>query len=400
MTALNKKIQQVKPSATLKITATAKKMKDEGCNVISFGAGEPDFDTPQYIKDAAIESLQNGDTKYTPASGLEELKKAVADKFKKDNGLDFGVENITISCGAKSSLFNIMQVMLNPGDEVIIFAPYWVTYLEQVKLADGIPIIVDTVKTNFKINFKELEQKISDKTKLIIINSPQNPSGVVYTEEELNRIAEIVLKNKNIYIISDEIYERLIYDGYTHISIAQTSNGRNLMDRIIIVHGVSKTYCMTGWRIGYIAAPVEIAKAVGTLQSHSTSNPTSFCQKATITALNTDTDEVEKMVSQFKRRRDLIYGLLNEIDGIKTNKPSGAFYIFPDISGVLNKSYNGQTITDSISFSEILLNKKQVAVVPGAPFGCNSFIRLCFAESDENIKTGIQRIKEFIEELK
>lgn len=265
MSALNERIKKIQPSATLKITALAKKMKKEGQDVISFGAGEPDFDTPGFIKEAAIKSINNGDTKYTPASasGLDELKAAVVNKFLNDSSLQYSPENIIISCGAKHSIYNILQVMLNPGDEVIIFSPYWVSYLEQIKLASGIPVIVDTIKTDFKINFDELEEKISSKTKLIIINSPQNPSGVVYPEDELNKLADLLLKHENIYILSDEIYERLIYDGQKQISIATVNP--EIKERVIIVNGVSKTYAMTGWRIGYLAAPPEIARAIGIL---------------------------------------------------------------------------------------------------------------------------------------
>ncbi len=397
MSALNEKIQKIQPSATLKITALAKKMQKQGEDVISFGAGEPDFDTPDFIKEAAIQSLNNGKTKYTPASGLEELKSAVVNKLRNENNLEYSIENIVISCGAKHSIYNIMQVMINPGDEVILFSPYWVSYFEQIKLADGVPVVVDTLKNEFRINFEELEQKISSKTKLVIINSPQNPTGAVYSEEELNRLAGLALKHENIYIISDEIYEKLIYDGQEFYSIARTSNGINLKHRLIIVNGVSKTYAMTGWRIGYLAAPAEIAKAVGTLQSHSTSNPTSFCQYASITALNSDPENVKDMIIKFEQRCNLIYELLNNIQDIKVIKPKGAFYIFPEITGILNKKYNGEEITDSVSFAEKLLEEKKVAVVPGAAFGCNNYIRLSFATSDDNIKNGIQRIKEFIE---
>lgn len=394
---LSERIKQVKPSATLAITAMAKKMKKEGKDIISFGAGEPDFDTPDFIKEEAIKSLKNGETKYTPASGMDNLKSAIVAKFQKDNNLEYSNENIIISCGAKHSIYNILQVLINPGDEVILFAPYWVSYLEQIHLSGGTPVIVDTVQTNFKINFEELQQKINLNTKLIIINSPQNPSGVVYSKEDLSRLANIILPHQNIFILSDEIYEKLIYDDLQHCSIAQIKP--ELKDRIILVNGMSKTYAMTGWRIGYTAAPVEIAKAMGTLQSHSTSNPTSFCQTASIAALNSDSEEVKNMIKQFRGRRDLIFNLLNEIKNIKVIKPEGSFYIFPEITGIINKSYKDNKISDSTSFAKILLEKKMTAVVPGAAFGCDHFIRLSFATSDENIKNGIQRIKEFIEEL-
>ena len=339
MSVLSERIKSVQPSATLKVTALAKKMKRQGEDVISFAAGEPDFDTPDFIKQAAVRSLDHGDTKYTPASGLDDLKSAVVNKFLNENGLEYSNENIIISCGAKHSIYNILQVMLDPTDEVILFLPYWVSYFEQVKLAQGVPVVVDTISTDFKMNFDELESKISEKTKLIIVNSPQNPSGAVYSEEELNRLAGIVLKHENIYILSDEIYEKFIYDGQKHCSISQTPHGQKIKDRIIIVNGLSKTFAMTGWRIGYMAAPAEIAKAVGVLQSHSTSNPTTFCQTASITALNSDSEQVGEMTKQFEQRRDLIYNLLNSIDGIEVKRPEGAFYIFPEVTGILNKEY-------------------------------------------------------------
>ena len=398
MTALNKKIQQITPSVTLKITAAAKKMKKEGQDVVSFGAGEPDFDTPNFIKESAINSIKAGETKYTPATGLDDLKSAVVRKFKEDNDLEYSNENIIISCGAKHSIYNILQVMLDPGDEVILFCPYWVSYFEQVKLADGIPVIVDTIKTDFKINFPNLEEKINSKTKLIILNSPQNPSGVVYSEEELKKLGELLLKHEYIYIISDEIYEEIIYDGLKHQSIATLCP--SLKERVITVNGLSKSYAMTGWRIGYLAAPVQIAKAIGSLQSHSTSNPTTFCQTASVTALNTDSEETKEMIKHFSRRRDLIYNLLSDIEGIEVIKPEGSFYIFPEITGLLNKKYNTQEITGSAAFAEILLKEKKVAVVPGAAFGADQFIRLSFATSDENIKKGLERIKEFIVNIK
>ncbi len=395
---LSERIKKVQPSATLKITAAAKKMKKEGLNVVNFGAGEPDFDTPDYIKQSAINSIERGETKYTPASGMPELKNVVVKKIKDSLGLDYAAENIIISVGAKHALFNIMQAMVNPGDEVILFSPYWVSYKEQVNLASGEPVYVDTSKNNFRIDFSDLEDKITDKTKIILLNSPQNPTGVVYSKDELEQLANIVLKHNNLYIISDEIYDRLIYDGKKHYSIAQISD--EIKDRTIIINGVSKTYAMTGWRIGYLAAPKEIAKAVGNLQSHSTSNPTSFCQVASITALSEEREEIGNMIRKFEERRNLIYELVSEIDGIKVTKPEGAFYIFPDISSMYGKKYNDMKIDGSLSFAEILLKEKHTAVVPGVAFGADDFIRLSFATSDEDIKEGVRRIKDFVENLK
>jgi len=396
---LNEKIKKIPPSATLKITALAKQMIKQGEDVVNFGAGEPDFDTPNNIKQKAIESIKDGLTKYTPASGIPELKSAIVKKFKEEYNLDFSLENVCINCGAKHSLFNVMQVMLNPGDEVILFAPYWVSYLEQVKLADGVPVIVDTIKSDFKINFEELEKKITNKTKLIIINSPQNPTGVVYSYDELNKLAEIVSKYDNLYIISDEIYEKIIFDNEKFINISSTENGKKILNKILIVNGVSKSYAMTGWRIGYIVGPAEVIKAISILQSHSTSNPTTFCQTASIVALESDENDIIKRCKIFEKRRDLIYNLLSEIKGLKIFKTKGTFYIFPDLSTIINKKYNEIQITDSVVFAELLLKNKKVAVIPGVAFSAPNFIRLSFATSEENIKKGIKRIKEFINEL-
>ncbi len=287
--------------------------------------------------------------------------------------------------------------MINPGDEVIILAPYWVSYIEQIKLAEGVPIVVDTVSTDFKINFNELKSKISPKTRLIIINSPQNPSGVVYTQEELKSLADLVLQYKNVYVLSDEIYEKLIFDNLQHVSLAQINE--EIKERTIIVNGLSKTYSMTGWRIGYLVAPEIMAKAIGTLQSHSTSNPTTFCQTASVTAIEQHSKEVDEMIDVFKKRRDYIYQLLSEIKGFQTIKPQGAFYIYPNINGIIGKKYKGHPITDDLSFAEILLKEKKVALVPGSGFGTKNFIRLSFATSEKNIEKGLVRIKEFVEEL-
>ncbi len=395
---LSERIKKVEPSATLKITATAKQMKKEGKPVINFGAGEPDFDTPEFIKDSAIKAIKEGKTKYTPATGLIELKEAVVSKIKKDLNVEYKKENIIITVGAKHALYNIMQAMVNPGDEVILFSPYWVSYKEQVNLASGIPVFVDTTKNNFKIDFDELKKKISSKTKLILLNSPQNPTGVVYSKEEIEKLAEIVMQYENLYIISDEIYDKLIYDNKKHFSITQVS--KEIKERTFLVNGVSKTYAMTGWRIGYLAAKEEFAKAIGNLQSHSTSNPTTFCQIASITALEQESEEIDKMIKKFEERRDLIYNKIKEIKEFKVEKPEGAFYIFPDISNVFNKRYKDEIIDSSFKFAEILLKEKYVAVVPGVAFGTDKYIRLSFATSDEDIIEGVNRIKDFIKELK
>lgn len=400
MSILSNRIKEVKPSATLKITAKAKELKLKGVDVISFGAGEPDFDTPEYIKDAAIESIKKGETKYTPASGLPKLKEAIVEKLKKDNNLIYEPKNIVISCGAKHSIYNVIQVLINPGDEVIIFSPYWVSYPEQIRLAEGKIVVCPTEDNNFRIDINRLKRLITPKTKLIIINSPQNPSGCIYDEETLQKIIKLLYENKNIFILSDEIYEKIIFDGLKHISIAQLDN--EIKNRTIIVNGMSKSFSMTGWRIGYIAAPKEIAEAISNLQSHSTSNPTTFCQTASIVALEKEheSEEIKNMLNAFAERREVIYNELNSIEGFDVFKPQGAFYIFPKISSYYGKKFQNEIIDSSIKFSEILLDRANVAVVPGIEFGCDQFIRLSFATSIENIKNGIERIKEFVSNLK
>ncbi len=398
MDILSERIKQVNPSATLQISAKAKAMKKQGLDVISFGAGEPDFDTPEYIKNAAIESIKKGETKYTPASGINELKSAIVEKLKRDNNLEYTEENIVVSCGAKHSIYNVIQVLINPGDEVIIFSPYWVSYPEQIKLASGVPVVVNTEDNKFRIDIEKLKEKITSKTKLIIINSPQNPSGCVYDKQTIEKLAEIVLNQKNLFILSDEIYEKIIFDNKKHISIAQL--GDELKKRTILINGMSKTYAMTGWRIGYLAAEKEIASAVSKLQSQSTSNPTTFCQTASIVGLKELSAEVENMLNAFAERRNIIYNCLASIEGIELVKPEGAFYIFPKISYYYGKKIDNTIIDSSIKFAEMLLEKAKVAVVPGSAFGCDEFIRLSFATSVENIKEGINRIKYFLKNLK
>lgn len=388
----------VKPSATLAITAKAKVMKKQGMDVISFGAGEPDFDTPDYIKEAACQSIKKGETKYTPASGVPDLKKAFAEKLKTENDLEYAEENIIISCGAKHSLYNIIQCLINPGDEVILFSPYWVSYLEQVNLASGVPVIVKTEDNEFKIDIKRLKKKISSKTRLIIINSPQNPSGCIYDASTLEQLKDLVLSKKDLYVISDEIYEKIIFDDQKHISIAQL--GRDIQDRTILVNGMSKTYAMTGWRIGFLAAPKEIASAISRLQSHSTSNPTTFCQMASITALRGRSSQIDKMLQAFSERREIIFTKLSSIKGFQTVKPQGAFYIFPKISYYFGKKFENKKIDSSLTFSDLLLEKANVALVPGSAFGCDEFVRLSFAISVDQINKGLDRIKEFCQSLK
>ena len=394
---LSKRVRSISPSPTLAITAEAKKMKAQGIDVVGFGAGEPDFDTPDHIKEAAKKALDRGFTKYTPASGMRELKEAVCRKLKEENGLEYEPDQVLISCGAKHSIFNAILALCDEGDEVILPSPYWVSYPEMIKLAQAKPVIIKTTQENsFKITSQQLEEAISSKTKLFILNSPSNPTGMIYTKDELRIISDI-LTEARIYCISDEIYEKIIYDGWEHTSIA--SLNPRIKELTILVNGVSKTYSMTGWRIGYAAGPKEIIQAMSNLQSHSTSNPTSVSQVAAIAALQSSQEEVRRMVDEFQRRRDHIVKRLNRIPGISCLKPPGAFYAFPDISRIIGKSYNGKIIRNSISLAQLLLYEAKVAVVPGAAFGADEHLRFSYATSMENIDKGLDRVEEFVKKL-
>lgn len=377
----------MRPSATLAISAKAAAMRKEGIDVISFGAGEPDFDTPQHIKQAAIEAINSGFTKYTPASGTPELKEAIAEKLKKENNLDYSPSQIIVSCGAKHSIYNALMAICDPGDEVIIISPYWVSYPEMVRLAGGVPVIVETEMENDYLPSPDaIRSKISPKTKAIIVNSPSNPTGSVCTEEILREIGELAVEG-DFYIISDEIYEKLIYDGLRHVSIAALDE--RFKERTILINGVSKSYSMTGWRIGYAAGPEEVISAMSRIQSHSTSNPTSISQAAALEALRGPQEEVERMRAEFERRRELICGKLDEIEGIRYFKPKGAFYVFVDVSAF----YEKLGVRGSVEFADHLLEKAKVALVPGVAFGDDRCVRLSFATSDEAIVEGLERIK-------
>jgi len=390
--------KNISPSPTLSIDAQAKKMIAAGEKVINFGAGEPDFDTPEHIKQAAVEALQKGMTKYTPVGGTPVLKEAIVKKFKADNNLDYPPEQIVVSCGAKHSLYNAIQVLCDPGDEIILPAPYWVSYLEQIKLAEGRPVIVQTRAENgFKLTVEELEAVVSPRTRMIILNSPGNPTGAVYTREELTALGEVLLQKK-ITIISDEIYEKLIYDGLEHVSIASLSPG--LKDLTVVINGVSKAYSMTGWRIGYAAAPAPAAKAMADLQSHSTSNPTSIAQAASVAALTGTQEPLKQMVAEFNRRRDYMLERLSAIPGVSCFKPGGAFYLFPSIEGIIGRAYKGKTIGSASGLAAILLTEAKVAVVPGVAFGDDRCFRLSYATSMENIKEGLDRIGEVLTSVK
>ncbi len=392
---LSIKNMAIAPSPTLAIDAKFKEMKANGEDVVGFGCGEPDFDTPQYIKDAAIKAIQDGFTKYTPASGTLDLKKAVAEKFKKDNGLDYEPKNVVISNGAKHSLVNAFSAILNPGDEVIVPAPFWVSYPEMVKMADGVPVILETTEENgFKFSAKDLEEAINPKTKALVLNSPSNPTGMVYTEEELRAIADVCVKHK-IFVIADEIYEKLIYDG-KHISIASFND--EIKDLTITINGVSKSYAMTGWRIGFAVANDKIAKIMANVQSHAASNPNSIAQAATLAALTGPQDEVEKMRLVFKERRDYMANRINAIEGVSCTMPQGAFYIMMNIEKLIGKTIAGTVITGSDAFAEAFLTNAKVALVPGSGFGADKYLRWSYATSMENIKEGLDRLENFLKQ--
>ncbi|WP_346887194.1 pyridoxal phosphate-dependent aminotransferase [Clostridium sp. UBA1056] len=395
---LSKKAMEISPSLTLAITAKAKKMKAEGIDVIGFGAGEPDFNTPKNIQQAAIKAIEAGQTRYTAASGIIELKEAIVNKLKRDNSLTYKTSQIIISTGAKQCLANVFQAILNPGDEVLIGAPYWVSYPELVQLADGVATFVETQESNsFKLTVEALEKAVNDKTKAMILNSPNNPTGTAYTKEELEKIATFAQKH-DIIIISDEIYEKLLYGESGHISIASLSE--DAYNRTIVINGVSKAYAMTGWRIGYAAASEKITSLMSNIQSHTTSNPCSISQYASVEALNGDQSEVERMKQEFKKRRDFMVDRINSINNLSCVKPEGAFYVMVNISKVLNKEVDGKLIKDSLTFSDLLLEKEKVAVIPGIAFGVDDFIRLSYATSMENIEKGLNRIEDFVNGIK
>ena len=391
---LSKKAGKISTSLTLDITAKAKKMKADGIDVIGFGADEPDFNTPKNIREAAIVAINEGMTKYTAASGIIELKEAIIKKFKKDNSLNYITDQIIVSTGAKQCLANVLQAIINPGDEVIIGTPYWVSYPELVKLSDGVPVFVETEENNkFKLTITNLNKVVTKKSKAIILNSPNNPTGTVYSREELMNIAEFA-KINNLLIISDEIYEKLLYGTNAHISIASLSEDAYL--RTIVINGLSKAYAMTGWRIGYAAGSKEIITLMSNIQSHTTSNPNSIAQYASVEALNGEQEDVHDMVKQFKIRRNYMVKRINSINSLSCIEPEGAFYVMVNISKILNKLINGKVIKDSISFSKLLLEKEKVAVIPGIAFGADNFIRLSYATSMENIKKGLDRIESFV----
>lgn len=395
---LSRKAQAVKPSSTLAITAKAKELKEKGIDVVGFGAGEPDFNTPDNICEAAIKAIKDGFTKYTPAEGTLELRKAVCEKFLRFNGIKYEPNQIVISNGGKHSLTNIFTALCNPGDEVIIPAPFWLSYPEIVRLADGVPVFIKAGKDqNYKVTAEQIDAACTDKTKALILNSPSNPSGMIYTREELEAIAEVVIK-RDIYVVSDEMYENLIYGDDHPVSIA--SLNEEIYQRTITCSGVAKSYAMTGWRIGYTGSSKEIAELMGSIQSHQTSNPNSIAQKAAFEALAGSQESVFAMNEEFNKRRDYMYDRVSMMDLVSTLKPQGAFYLFIDVGNVLEKKYQGSKIDTVGNLAKILIEDYSVAVIPCDDFGFADHIRLSYAISIEQIKKGLDRIENFINQIK
>ncbi|MDX1573923.1 MAG: pyridoxal phosphate-dependent aminotransferase [Methylophaga sp.] len=389
---LSQRVQSIKPSPTLAITARAAALRAEGKDIIGLGAGEPDFDTPEHIKDAAVEALNKGQTKYTAVDGTADLKQAIIKKFARDNGLDYQPNQILVSCGGKQSFFNLAQAMLEAGDEVIIPAPYWVSYPDMVLLADGKPVIIEgDINQRYKITPAQLEAAITDKTRLFVINSPSNPTGMTYSKAELQALGDVLRKHPQIMIATDDMYEHIHWADEPFVNIVMACP--DLYDRTVVMNGVSKAYSMTGWRIGYAAGPEELIKAMKKIQSQSTSNPTSISQAASVEALNGDQSCIQTMLSEFKKRHDFVVAELNAMPGVTALETDGTFYVFPDISGVIE---NMPGINDDLEFAEALLNDKGVAVVPGSAFGLKNHMRLSIATSEANLRSALERIAAFI----
>ena len=394
MSIISENLKRIKPSPTIVVTQKAREMRAAGKDVIGLGAGEPDFDTPNNIKNAAIKAIRSGDTKYTAVDGTLALKKAIIKKFKRENKLNFSTDQITVGTGGKQVLYNTFMATLNKGDEVIIPAPFWVSYPDMVLLAGGKPKIIKCdEKDGFKLTAKKLQKAISKKTKWLILNSPSNPTGAGYTKDEIQNLADVLTKNKRVHILSDDIYEHIKYDNFNFFTIAQISK---LKDRTLTMNGVSKSYAMTGWRIGYAAGPKDIIKAIGKIQSQSTSNPSSVSQAAAVEALNGTQDFIQERSDAFKKRRDFVVKSLNDIKGISCLRPNGAFYVFPSCKGLLNKKTKLKTDTD---FVQKLLEKENVAVVQGSAFGLEGYFRISYATSMENLQKAMDRIRSFCENL-
>jgi aspartate aminotransferase len=394
---LSRRAASLKPSPTLAISAKEKALKAQGIDIAGFGAGEPDFNTPDHIKEAAIKAINDNFTRYTPVAGIDPLKDAVIDKFDRDNGLSYKREEIIISCGGKHSLYNLFQVLFQEGDEVIVPAPFWVSYPPMIELAGGTPVIMETrEEDDYQVTAELLKKYLTPKTKAIVLNYPSNPVGSVYYRENLEAIGKLAVEH-NFFLVSDEIYEKLVYD-YEHVSIAALDP--SFKERTIICHGVGKTYAMTGWRIGYTAGPADIIKAMGNIQSQSTSNPTSIAQMAAVAALNGNQSCIGIMVAEFKKRKEFLVKGLREIPGVTCYDPRGAFYVFPNFNCVIGKQYNGRVIENSTVWTEVLLDEFHTAVVPGVEFGKEGYLRLSFATSMETIEKGLGRIAKAAASLK
>jgi len=394
---LSARAERLQPSATLTITAKAKALKSQGVDVIGFGAGEPDFDSPLHVKEAAIRAINEGMTKYTGVGGIDELKDAIIHRLKEDHNLEYEKSEIITSVGAKHTLYNVIQVLFDSGDEVIVPAPYWVSYPEQIRLAEATPVILDTVESEgFKITPESLKNCINSNTKALILNYPSNPTGATYNEEELRAIVDVAME-AGLIIISDEIYEKIIYGGIKHIPVAAL--GEDIKKSTILVNGVSKTYSMTGWRIGYAAGDKDVMSAMSKLQGQSTSNPTSISQWAAIAAFTGDHKIIEDRTKEFEQRKNYIVEKLNEIPEITCFDPQGAFYVFPNVSGFYGKEFNGKVLNNSLDFTEFILDEAKVAVVPGVAFGADDYVRISYATSMDDIVKGINRITEAITKL-
>lgn len=398
MSKISRLTGRLTPSMTFAIIAKANKMSEEGVDIVKFGAGEPDFDTPKYVADAGVAAIREGKTRYTPTYGIGVLRTEITKKLKRDNGVDYGVDQIIISNGAKHSLSTAFQAICDPGDEVIVPSPYWVSYPEMVIIAGGEPVIVKTLEENdLKITAEQFKNSITSRTKAIILNSPSNPAGSVYSKKELEEIAAVAVE-KDVFVVSDEIYEKLVYDGMEHISIA--SLGKEIKALTILVNGMSKAYAMTGWRLGYAAAEPEVIKAMGSIQGHTISHPSSITQYAGAAALKGDESLIFQMAAEYDKRRKYALERLDNINSLTYVRPKGAFYVYIGLAQVLGKSYGGKQISSSFNFAELLLENKGVAVIPGIAFGDDSYIRMSYATSMEQIEKGFDRIEEFIGEIR
>lgn len=400
MSFLAKNLQNIKPSPTIAVSMKAAELKAQGKNIISLGMGEPDFDTADNVKEAAIKAIRAGDTKYTAVDGTKPLKEAIIAKLKRDNDLDYTAKQIIVSTGAKQVIYNALMATMNKGDEVLIQAPYWVSYPDMVLLAGGTPVVIESsAESNFKLTPENLEAKITDKTKWLILNSPSNPTGSCYNEKELKALAAVLLKYPNVHVMADDIYEHLTFDGLKFKNIAQVES--KLKERTLVINGVSKAYAMTGWRIGYAAGEEKLIKAMSMIQSQSTSATTSIGQAAAVEALNGTQDYVFERREQFQKRRDMVVKLLNEIDGIDCNTPNGAFYVFPACRGLFGKkTATGDEIKNDTDFASYILEEALVAVVPGIAFGSEGFFRISYAASEDFLKDAMQRIKDACDKLK